>query len=171
MRRALVVLAVAAQCLAVPTLAQSGHSHSHGAGQMTPIPHDQEPLIRDLLMEMFDRPDAPLSVQPIVIEGNVALAGWAQDGHGGRALLRLIDSGWYVALCAGPELLEESFVQGQGLDHRAARRLVLAMRAAEGGQDGLSDLLDSFDTVLFFDRPAHGAHGYGHSHGHSHGGN
>ena len=44
--------------------------------------------ITHLLKRQFDRPDAPLKVQPVVVLGDAAVAGWFQQDRGGRALLR-----------------------------------------------------------------------------------
>jgi hypothetical protein len=38
--------------------------------------------------EMFDKPNETLSVGPVVVSGNHAVADWAQGDMGGRALLR-----------------------------------------------------------------------------------
>lgn len=175
MRALIAVLSAGLAITAAPKNAQTlhGQSHSHGAahGQMSPIPDEDTAAIRALLMVMFDRPEARLTVEPVVIVADVALAGWQQEGRGGRALLRRGQTGWYVALCAGPELLDPAFVQGQGLGQMSAARLVSAMRDAEVRHPGLSPLLDTFDTVLMFDEPVGDAHGHlhGHGHGHSHG--
>ena len=40
------------------------------------------------MRDIWDKPDAPLVVEPVVIEGDYALAGWVQLERGGRALLR-----------------------------------------------------------------------------------
>jgi hypothetical protein len=53
------------------------------------------------LMATFDRPDARLKVEPVIVDCDVAIAGWAQDGRGGRALLRRVSGHWKIILCAG----------------------------------------------------------------------
>nr|WP_245278027.1 copper uptake system-associated protein [Rhizobium leguminosarum] len=37
---------------------------------------------------MFERPDKPLDIAPVVIQADWAIVGWRQDGRGGRALLK-----------------------------------------------------------------------------------
>jgi hypothetical protein len=132
--------------------------------------------IRHLLMATFDRPDAPLTVDPVIVQGDDAIAGWQQDGNGGRALLRRADGTWAVWLCAGEEVLDPDFLASHGLSTDAATALAGTAREAEitlGA--GTSTLLDSFDGVVLIaasgdaaaqghgahgqPAPAHGAHG------------
>ena len=44
--------------------------------------------IRNLMRATWERPNAPLSVDPVVVHDGYAIAGWVQDERGGRALLR-----------------------------------------------------------------------------------
>jgi hypothetical protein len=55
-------------------------------------------------MATFDKPEAPLIVEPIVVQGDLAVAGWAQGEMGGRALLRRKGTAWQLALCSGDAL-------------------------------------------------------------------
>ena len=62
--------------------------------------------IRHALMEMFDRPEERLTVAPISVEGDIAVAGWAQGERGGRALMRRKHHNWQIILCSGDALKE-----------------------------------------------------------------
>lgn len=135
-----------------------GHGQSHAAAAQS-----DEDQIRAVMMAQFDRPDAPLTVAPVVIEGETAMAGWAQDGRGGRALLRRDAEGWYIAMCAGAPLLDQATLQAQGLGHGAAT-LIAAMRRAESGGGFDSSIFDGFEEVLVFERQS--GHGHGQAHGH-----
>ena len=63
--------------------------------------HRDSQAVTTTLMATFDRPDARLKVEPVIVDGDVAIAGWAQDGRGGRALLRRVSGHWKIILCAG----------------------------------------------------------------------
>jgi len=57
--------------------------------------------IQSLLQAQFDRADARLTVDPIAVSDDHAVAGWTQGDTGGRALLKKRHSGWALVLCAG----------------------------------------------------------------------
>lgn len=60
--------------------------------------------IQRLMMAQFDRPESRLTVIPITVHEDIALAGWAQGDSGGRALLRRHGDQWRVILCSGDAL-------------------------------------------------------------------
>jgi len=80
---------------------------------------------------IWDRPEAPLVVGPVVIEGDYALAGWTQQARGGRALLKLRDGKWQVHVCGGDGLKDIEALKMAGLSESAARRLIEAASMAE----------------------------------------
>lgn len=49
---------------------------------------DDAGAIRHVMMATFDKPEAPLTVDPVTVRGDLTVAGWAQGDMGGRALLR-----------------------------------------------------------------------------------
>lgn len=49
--------------------------------------------IQHLMRHTWERPDAPLDVGPITVEGDHAVVGWTQGERGGRALLGKNDKG------------------------------------------------------------------------------
>ena len=128
--------------------------------------------IAALLMAQFDRPDAPLSVAPITIQGDVAVAGWSQDSAGGRAFLRRDDDGWFVEVCAGESLVQPASFVAMGLTPAEAERLAAAVNGAEAsaGAD-LVARLNGFEGTVVVGRDAPSGHGAGHGTGHgaSHG--
>jgi periplasmic copper chaperone A len=112
--------------------------------------------IEALLKAQFDTPENPLTVAPITVQGDVAIAGWAQDGRGGRAFLRKDEAGWFVELCAGKGLLMPEMLTGLGLAEADAATLLAAVTGAEAalGAEAIA-LFDSFDGELFIGREGH----------------
>jgi hypothetical protein len=55
---------------------------------------------KDTMKGMFDTPENPLSVEPVVVLGDNAIAGWVQGERGGRALLWRVDGQWEIRLCS-----------------------------------------------------------------------
>lgn len=87
--------------------------------------------VRAVMMKAFDRPDAPLKVDPVVIDKGFALAGWLQGERGGRALLRKSAHGWAVHVCGGDGLKDLRALGDAGLEASTARRLVAALETEE----------------------------------------
>lgn len=89
--------------------------------------------VEHLMKHTWERPNAPLQVEPVTVDGDYAIAGWTQDERGGRALLRRTDGAWRVLICAGDGLLEEALLLDAGLDAGHAERLLARTREAERG--------------------------------------
>lgn len=83
------------------------------------------------MRDIWDKPEAPLVVDPVVIEGDYALAGWVQQDRGGRALLARVDGTWQVHVCGGDGLNDVGALEMAGMSAAAARRLVDALSTAE----------------------------------------
>lgn len=143
--------------------------------QESDIAAAQAALIRE-----FDRPEARLEVVPVVVVGDVAVAGWRQEGRGGRALLRRKSAGWIIALCAGDALRKEDSLIRMGLLPGVAAELArgVAREEARLPREHVATL-DSFDGEIVIDGgghpPArHGPAGHtpatntGHGHGSGH---
>jgi hypothetical protein len=109
----------------------------------------EQSSIRDLMRATWERPNAPLSVDPVVVHGGYAIAGWVQDERGGRALLRKGDAGWEVVLCAGDHLRSVETVMATGAPAATARELVAKLIDAEGlmPSERLAKLA-TFDGIL-----------------------
>lgn len=129
--------------------------------------------VQHLMMATFDRPDARLSVAPVTISGDIAVAGWSQGEMGGRALLRRKGDHWELTLCSGDSLREAAGLETFGLPADQAAQLAAAVVAAEAKLDpALIKKFASFDGVVMMGAdgqhpPAadHGEHG-GHSGAH-----
>ncbi|MCA3509132.1 MAG: copper chaperone PCu(A)C [Rhodobacter sp.] len=133
--------------------APTGHGHAGGTDA------DQ---IEAVLMAQFDSPEAPLTVSPITIQGPVAVAGWSQQGKGGRAFLRKDDMGWFVELCAGESLVQPATFVSMGLTRAGAESLAAAVNGAElsAGAD-LIGRLNAFEGTVLVGRSAADGHGHG----------
>ncbi|MEF3046432.1 copper uptake system-associated protein [Pseudotabrizicola sp. L79] len=126
-------------------------------GHGTPAPTaaaDAE--IGALLKAQFDTAETPLTVAPITVQGNVAIAGWAQGGRGGRAFLRQDDKGWFVELCSGASLMLPATLQSLGLSAPQAGALLASAKAAEAAlAPETIALFDSFDGTMIIGRNGH----------------
>ena len=124
-----------------PAEAAAGHDHSGhaaaGGGEhaghaaMSTAGMSDPEAISALLMAAFDKPEAPLTVAPITVQGDVAVAGWSQDGMGGRAFLRRDAEGWFVVQCSGDSLVQAESLQALGLSPAEAETLAAAVNGAE----------------------------------------
>jgi hypothetical protein len=87
--------------------------------------------VEQTLRHIFERPNSPLTVKPISIEGDFAVAGWMQNGTGGRTLLKRQHGEWQIALCGDAGLVEPANLEKMGLSHSAAAGLAEKIKAAE----------------------------------------
>jgi hypothetical protein len=87
--------------------------------------------VRAVMMKTWDRPEQRLEVDPVVVVGDHALAGWVQGDRGGRALLRKTAQGWQVHVCGGDGLKDPVALRDAGLEASSARSLVAALSDAE----------------------------------------
>jgi len=125
--------------------------------------------IRHLMMATFDKPDAPLRVEPVTVYGDIAVAGWSQGEMGGRALLRRKDGAWALTLCSGDALKQAASLKSFGLDEAEAEALASAVVAAEAKVDpALVAKFSAFDGVVMMNadggHPPAGQHGHGDAH-------
>jgi len=90
-----------------------------------------EQLIRQLLMETFDKPEAQLVVEPIVVVNDHAVADWVQGSHGGRALLKSRDGRWSLILCSGDGIKSAAALQQAGVPAPDAVKLSEGLERAE----------------------------------------
>ena len=143
-------------------------AHAHADGPMSTAAGSDADQIAALLRAQFDRPDAPLTVAPVTIQGDVAVAGWSQDGKGGRAFLRKDADGWFVEICAGESLVEPATFVAMGLTRAEADQLAAAVNGAEAsaGADLIARLNGFEGTVVVGRVPSAGtAPAHGHAHG------
>ena len=125
---------------------------------------DNEHQITMVLKTQFEKPEAPLRVEPINIEGDFAIAGWSQGGRGGRAFLQKDKNQWFISICGGSGLTQADVLQSIGMSNAAATKLASAVVASEGklGADKRK-LFDGFQGMMKID-PAEG-HGNHVQHG------
>lgn len=135
----------------------TGHAahdaHSHAPGFDQAAVEGDEARITGLLKDMFETAESELTVAPLLIEGDIAIIGWSQDGTGGRALLRRDEAGlWRVSICAGAGLRGEANMVQMGIEPEAAVRLAAAQARAEAAlTPEHASQLDMFGEELFFD--------------------
>ncbi|MEY2689537.1 MAG: hypothetical protein RL375_3736 [Pseudomonadota bacterium] len=135
------------------------HQHSHPAPPAAAArqPKGDLPAIRHVLMATFDKPEARLSVDPVVVVGTHAVAGWSQGERGGRALMRRGADGWQIVLCAGDGLKQASVLRDAGIDGPSADRLARELASAESRLSADQRArFASFEGVVKMD--AHGNH-------------
>jgi len=92
---------------------------------------DDQASIRRVLMTQFDKPEARLQVNPVVIAGDSAIASWSQGERGGRALLFREGREWRVAVCGGDGLTESKVLREAGVKRSIADELLRGLRVAE----------------------------------------
>jgi hypothetical protein len=129
--------------------------------------------ITAVMKKQFDRPDAPLMVEPVTVVGDYAVAGWTQTGKGGRALLQKDKHNWVISVCAGDGLTQAAVLKTTGMSAAQADQLAKAVTAAESklSKDKLK-LFASFEGMVKIDaaaghgeQGAHAAHGAHDAHG------
>jgi copper(I)-binding protein len=129
--------------------------HQHGSGMdmnMDMAGMSDEAAIASMQEAMFDKPDHPLVMGAIVVSGDYAISGWAQDGSGGRALLRKTAKGWGVHLCAGDGLKDAAELVKIGVPAEVAQDLARQLAAAEANLDpALVAEFSKFDGVMMID--------------------
>ena len=79
----------------------------------------------------WDTPEAKVVIDPVVVDGEHAIASWTQGEHGGRALLRRRDAAWAVILCSGDPLKEAPALIEAGVPESSAKRLAAKLAAVE----------------------------------------
>lgn len=133
---------------------------------------DDVGAIRQVLMRTFDRPEARLRVDPVVVHKQHAVAAWQQDDRGGRALMRRTDDGkaWEITLCAGDGLRQADTLAATGMSAADASALAQAVVKAESTLDAKTRArLASFQGMVrmgpngehppMADHGSHGGHG------------
>ena len=137
---------------------------------------EQEDKITKLLMDMFNQPNNPLKINPIVVENDYAIAGWSQGDKGGRALLTNTNNKWTIQLCAGDALKDAKFLKDSGVDSKIIPTILKKLATAEAKLDAMTlKRFSEFKEIVYINAgQSHQAHGHGkekgHSHGHGHGG-
>ena len=87
--------------------------------------------ITQVMKAQFDKPEAPLTVNPVSVQGPHAVAGWMQHDRGGRALLTKRHGQWVIVACAGDALKQASTLSQAGIAPAQARQLAAKVQRAE----------------------------------------
>jgi periplasmic copper chaperone A len=87
--------------------------------------------IRHAMMAIFDKPTDRLSVDPIVVKGDFAVAGWIQSGRGGRAVLVKEKGKWVINVCGGDGLKSAEALAQTGMPAATAQALAKDLAAVE----------------------------------------
>jgi len=116
-----------------------------------------EVSIRHVLMATFDKPEARLIVDPVVVVGVHAVAGWSQGERGGRALLMRHGTAWRITLCAGDGLKQAKVLREAGISQANADALAQGLATAEAKLPAAQRAkFSTFDGVVRMD--ANGQH-------------
>jgi hypothetical protein len=120
---------------------------------------DDNAHIEHVIKAQWETPDKPVNVEPVVIEGNYAVAGWAQGARGGRALLRRSHHDWEVFMCGGDDLTKSTVLQQSGLSPEEANELARKLKQAEQGlSSDTRKQLSIFEGVVPVDSQSHHHH-------------
>jgi hypothetical protein len=124
---------------------------------------DDAAEITHAMKAAWDKPEQPLTVKPVVIVDQIAVAGWLQQDRGGRALLKKTAHGWQTQLCAGE--MTFALLHQAGASHATANKLLKALSSAEQSTLSANERkqLDSFSGVVKMD--GNGQHGHHAEHG------
>lgn len=90
-----------------------------------------EDAIRHMLSATFDKGSLRVIADPVIVDGDVAVASWTQGEKGGRALVRLKKGSWGVVLCGGDALKEAQGLTDVGVVPDAAARIATRLDEAE----------------------------------------
>ena len=125
--------------------------------------NDDKHVIVHLMKGMFDTPEAPLTVEPVVVLGDNAIAGWVQGDKGGRALLCRVDGQWQIRLCSGDGLKDPKLLENANISAADAATLVAELAAAEAALDPtvLAKFSSFQGTMMISPDAGHQAHTHG----------
>nr|WP_234624826.1 copper uptake system-associated protein [Agrobacterium vitis] len=134
---------------------------------MPPQSADPQEAIPAKLKAAFATADKPLSVAPVVVQEDWAIAGWTQEGRGGRALLKKKGDVWSIHLCSGDGLKQATALKEMGLSDNDASALSAKLAEAEAHVDAKTlALFASFEgTVMVEGAEDHGGHDVHKDHG------
>ncbi|GAB1477672.1 hypothetical protein MASR2M74_02140 [Paracoccaceae bacterium] len=133
---------------------QMGSSQKHGVtAALDTTGMTDDAAIVAIMKAQFDTPENPLTVEPVVVEGEHALASWAQGDKGGRALLERRDGVWTIVLCGGADLRMPAFLTEHGVSSADALSKMFNTAEDALGAEKVS-LYSSFEGVVMISEPA-----------------
>jgi hypothetical protein len=110
--------------------------------------------IRKLINTAFDKPDAKVAIDPVVVVRDTAIASWTQGAQGGRALLRRNDEGWRIVLCAGDAIKSADGLVSAGVAQADAEAIATELAAAEANvAPERRALFATFNGIMPMDEP------------------
>ena len=119
--------------------------------------------VRRVLTESFARPDAPVALDPVAVEGDAAIVGWIQGDLAGRAFLRKVGGSWSVVACAGDALKQAATLERLGLATPQATLLTSRLAEQEAQLDPkVVARFSSFDGLLEVGPQGHPPAGHRH---------
>lgn len=123
--------------------------HQHAATADIEQPADPMAAIPLVMKALFETEGNPLAVEPVIVSGDWALAGWIQGEKGGRALMKKGDKGWAIHLCSGASLKDQATLEQIGIPTAEAKTIAEQNAAAEAalGADKIA-LFDSFEGTM-----------------------
>lgn len=129
----------------------------------TTFANDDKHNIVHLMKGMFDTPENPLTVEPVVVLGDNAIAGWVQGDKGGRALLWRVNGQWQIRLCSGDGLKDPKLLENANISAADASTLVAELTAAEAALDPtvLAKFSSFQGTMMISPDAGHQAHTHG----------
>lgn len=139
---------------------------SHDVTESTKHSNAQDAMmIEHTMKKLFDKPESPLQVKPISIDGVYAVAGWVQNDHGGRALLKKDHGQWSIQLCGGDGLKSSNVLVTTGMDRTTANRLSKKIAISESKlPTEVLKQLAMFDGIVKVNAQNEGSHGGTQSH-------
>ncbi len=111
--------------------------------------------IQSIMRGTFDKPEAPLGVEPVVAS-DYAIAGWAQGDMGGRALLRRKGREWSIVLCSGDALKSADALVKAAVPAATADALAKGLAEAEARLDPkVVAQFSRFEGLVMMDEAGH----------------
>jgi hypothetical protein len=98
--------------------------------------------IRQAMANAFNKPNDPVTVAPLVMEGEHAVVGWIQGGQGGRTILRKLQGQWNIVVCGGRSLKDAANLAQTGIPLTTAIAMAESLASAEAKLD--ADTLKKF---------------------------
>jgi len=113
--------------------------------------------IKSLMAATWDKPDARLLVEPVIVVDGYAIASWTQDKRGGRALLRQENGKWMIVLCSGDPLKSATSIAEVGVPRATAEQLARLLKEAESILPPRQvALFSTFEGVVHIEGDEHG---------------
>lgn len=108
--------------------------------------------IEHAMKAMFDKPENPLAVSPVVVQGDFGIGGWAQGQMGGYALMKKTEGKWAIHLCTGGAIKDAANLVKMSVPEADAKILADTLAAGLAKLDpALVKQLDSFEGTVMMD--------------------